>query len=187
MYKRPIPRSRGAATSDGTRMAPCSGLVSEILDKMHKGIPPKPVGRIWTPPRDYRLVARYTDDPDGYIAMCEEWIAAHPPKEPAPPPAPLDLNIEPIIEVFAKYKPVPPLGELVKAWRAAGYSEERVAKAKAAREKIEAAIEEREKVLDVIFAKFPSASKPAAKPKAKKVIKVVKKKMPQKSNEQAVG
>ena len=32
----------------------------------------------------------------------------------------------------------------------------------------------RQAVLDLIFAKFPSANKPVAKPKTKKVIKVVK-------------
>lgn len=187
MFKRPIPRSRSAPISDGGKVAVCPGRVSEILEKMHKGVPLKPVGRVWTPPRDYKLVAAHTDDPEGYIKACEEWIAAHPPKEIPPPPPPLNLNIEPIIEVFAKYKPVPPIPELVKAWTAAGYPEERIAKAKVAREKMEATIEEREKVLDLIFAKFPSASKPTPKPKTKKVIKVVKKKMPQKSNEQAVG
>jgi hypothetical protein len=161
--------------------------VSEILEKMHKGVPPKPIGRAWTPPRDYRLVAAHTDDPEGYIKACEEWIASHPLKERPPPPPPLNLNIDPIVEVFAKHKPVPPISALVKAWAAAGYPDERIAKAKAAREKMEGTVEEREKVLDVIFAKFPSASKPAPKPKMKKVIKVVKKKMPQNTNEQAVG
>jgi hypothetical protein len=42
---------------------------------------------------------------------------------------------------------------------------------------------ERQVVLDLIFAKFPSANKPTPKVKAKKVIKVVKKKMPSSINE----
>lgn len=187
MFKRPIPRSRGVANGTPSN-AMYPGLVSEILNKMHRGMPPKPIGRVWTPPVNYKLVSTQMDDPEGYIKMCEEWIAAHPPKVWPGPPPPLQINAEPIIELFEKHRPdIPPTSELVKAWKAAGYSEERIAKAKANRDKMEATIEERGKVLDVIFAKFPSASKPVAKPKAKKVIKVVKKKMPQSTNEQALG
>jgi len=60
-------------------------------------------------------------------------------------------------------------------------------KALAWHDKMDATSEERQKTLDLIFAKFPSANKPTPTTKTKKVIKVVKKKMPQKSNEQAVG
>jgi hypothetical protein len=188
MFKRPIPRSRGTANGIASSNAKYPGLVSDIIEKMHRGPPRKPVERVWTPPVNYKLVATQMDYPEGYIKECEEWIATHPPKVwPGPPPT-LQINTEPVIKVFEKYRPdIPPTSELVKAWKAAGYSEERIAKAKAHRDKMEATVVERAKVLDIIFAKFPSASKPAPKPKTKKVIKVVKKKMPQSTNEQTVG
>jgi hypothetical protein len=128
-------------------------------------------------------------DPEPYIKRCEDWLAAHPPKERPEPKPPLNLDQEPILTLFAKYSrtkdgpKMPPVSELEKAWRAAGYPEERITKALAWHSKMAATAEERQKVLDLIFAKFPSANKPTPKIKTKKVIKVVKKKMPNTNNE----
>lgn len=205
MYKRPIPRRRGPPAQEfvtkalpggatTSYWAPCTvthvvpsghaSRVGEILDKMRQSrVPSRPESR-WTPPRDYEFVASRMENPEAFLKRCRDWHAANPPKvrEP-PPPAPV-IDQEPILAVFAKYAPnLPPIPEREKAWRAAGYPEERIAKALAWHAKMDATSEERQKTLDLIFAKFPSANKPTPKPKVKKVIKVVKKKMPNNSNE----
>jgi len=64
-------------------------------------------------------------------------------------------------------------------YREAGVSDAYIAKAIARDARLEATSDERQKALDLIFAKWPSASK-TVKPKAKakpKVIKAVKKKL----------
>ena len=120
------------------------GRVSEILDKMHRMDSLKPVSKTWTPPVDYKLIAANMSDSTEYVKRCEEWIAAHPPKVRPPPSAPIVIDTEPIIKLFAKYNgSVPSIPELEKAWWEAGYSEEKIAKAKAHREKMESTIEER--------------------------------------------
>jgi hypothetical protein len=164
--------------------------VGEIVDKIRNrrvpSAPPKP----WVPPRDYEFIATRMEHPEPFLKRCRDWFAAHPPKVREQPLTPPIIDQEPIMAVFAKYAKVeggpkmPPVPELEKAWRAAGYPEERIAKALAWHAKMEATTDERQKVLDTIFAKFPSANKPAVKPKTTKVIKVVKKKMPQNNNEQ---
>ena len=160
-----------------------SSRVGEILDKMRNGILPPPEKR-WAPPIDYKFIAARMDNPEPFIKRCEDWFAAHPPKVYTPPPPPPVIHRQPIIDVFAKYGThMPPISELEKAWRAAGYPEERIAKALAWHAKMDATTDERQKVLDTIFAKFPSANKPTPKPKPTKVIKVVKKKLPQNTNE----
>lgn len=78
---------------------------------------------------------------------------------------------------------MPPIAEREKAWRLAGYTEVKIRKALAYAKRLEETVDARQEALDLIFAKFPSASKPTPKPKAKKVIKVVKKKMTNSINE----
>lgn len=155
-------------------------LVGKMVDKLRE--PPityreKP----WTPPLDYEFVASrmHPELRDGYITRCEEWFAAHPSRPTKMRPAPLALNTEPIIKLFARYCPSPPpLPELMGVWRSAGYSEAKIAKAKAWFDYCEAHSEERQKELDAIFCKYPTANKPTPKVKAPaKPIKAVKKKM----------
>lgn len=211
MYKRPTIRKRaqgvqefvshslpsGATTSywapSSTIQVIPSGhpsFVGEIVDKMRRGQTPRLAPKHWTPPRDYEFIATRMENPELFLQRCRDWFAANPPKVRPSPPPPLVINKEPIIDLFAKYSrveggpKVPPIAELEKAWRAAGYPEERIAKALAARAKMDETADERQRVLDTIFAKFPSANKPMPKPKMKKVIKVVKKKMPNTNNEQ---
>jgi hypothetical protein len=62
-------------------------------------------------------------------------------------------------------------------YKAAGYSDEYLEKVKEREKWIAETEEERTEKLDVIFAKWPSASKAVPKPKVKKVIKVVKKRI----------
>ncbi len=212
MYKRPIPRSRGGvarefvsrtlpsgattsywAPSNVTPVIPSGHLsrIGEIIDKMRRCQVPCAPQKHWTPSHDYEFVAAHMENPEPFLQRCRDWFAANPLKAPPTTPSPpLVINQEPIVALFAKYSQiengpkVPPVAELEKAWRKAGYSEERITKALAWHAKMDAASDERQKVLDVIFAKFPSANKPAPKTKTKKVIKVVKKKLSNTSNEQ---
>jgi len=135
----------------------------------------------WTPPLDYEFVASrmHPESRDGYVKRCQEWFAAHPPRPTKTRPAPLVLNTEPIIKLFVRYCPSPPpLPELMGVWRSAGYSEAKIAKAKAWFDYCETHGVERQKELDAIFCKYPTANKPTPKPKAAaKPIKAVKKKM----------
>jgi len=211
MYKRPIPRSRGGVAQEFvSRTLPSGAMTSywtpsnvmpvipsghfsrigEIIDKMRNiKVPPAPQRR-WTPSYDYEFIAKYMDNPEPFRKRCRDWFIENSLETASESPVSLVINQEPIVALFAKYSrvengpKVPPVAELEKAWRKAGYSDERIAKALAWHTKMDAASDERQKVLDVIFAKFPSAHKPVPKTKTKKVIKVVKKKLPNTSNEQ---
>lgn len=180
MYKRPNPRILPSPTGAAPR-----GPVT----KWSPAVPPKPPGRLWTPPVDYEFISKLMPDPEAYVKKCRDWLEAHPPPSKRVVKDPVVIDPVPVLEIFEKYSKgeegptVPPVDELEVAWRAAGYSEQRIAKAVAHRKTIEATEDERQAVIDAIFAKFPSAYKPGPKLKPKKVIKVVKKKMPQTSNE----
>jgi len=210
-FKRPIPRAHSTAPTQFVSSALPGGGVSsqwihaapqrvvpsghpsrvgQILDKMRGGVHPShPPETVWTPPSDSDFIAKHMEYPAQFIARCKEWREKRPIAAPRPPPPPLDLNFEPIFAVYKKYErreggaKVPPLPELEKAWRLAGYSEQKIQKALSFYKKMEATSADRQKALDLIFIKFPSASKPTPKARAKKVIKVVKKKMANSSNE----
>lgn len=163
------------------------------MDAMRRGndCVSRPPKQPWTPPRDYEWYAEQVipaAERAAFIQRCKDWHEANPPKRRDPPPE-LVLDHEPVLKLFAKYAKkgppfdgctapqptVPPLAKLKVAWELAGYPPERIAKAEAHIRHLEETSEERQKVLDAIFAKYPSASKPTPKPK--KVIKAVKKKM----------
>jgi hypothetical protein len=156
------------------------GRVGEIVDLMRKGDDHvrRPDKMPWTPPIDYELVARYMDDSvrDAYIAKCEEWLAAQPkPVAPQATVAAPEPDRRLVIALFQKYRgDVPPFEERIKVYRAAGYPEEYVTKSIARHQKLVETSDARQKALDEIFGKWPSASKPTPKPKVK-VIKAVKK------------
>jgi hypothetical protein len=186
MYKRPVPRP----TVCGPVVTPVgTSRVEELRAKVRNMRVPQAPPKVWTPPLDYKFMAKLRPDPEDWIKRCEEWFEAHPSKPWQSTDAPPVINPLPILDVFKKYSNaesgpiVPPVEELEEAWRAAGYSEERIAKAAAHRRKMAATQDERQQIIDAIFAKFPSAYKPGPKLKPKKVIKVVKKKMPQTNNE----
>lgn len=182
-------RANGAIASQwiaapiSTRRVPSGhpSRVGEMADKLREPMIPHREKKAWSPPRDYEFVASHMhpDVRDGYLKRCEEWFAVHPPRPPKAVAAPLALNTEPIIKLFARYRPSPPpLPELMGVWRSAGYSEAKIAKAKAWFEYCETHSEERQKELDAIFCKYPTANKPTPKVKAPaKPIKAVKKKM----------
>ena len=158
------------------------GRVGEIIATMRAQRVPRPPERQWTPPRDYLYIAKHMPEESraDYISRCEAWLAAHPPPPPKVAPPQLVINPEPILKLLARYNPSrPPTPELAAAWRSAGYPEERIAKAVAHFDHLEATSEERQKALDAIFVKFPVANKTVKTPKAPaKPIKAVKKKMP---------
>ena len=211
MYKRPIPRQRVQVVRElVTKALPGGGtasywvptssaqvvpsghpsLVGAILDRMRSGdCMTAPPCRPWTPPIDYKFIASRMDNPSQFLTRCEAWFAANPPKVHTIPASRVNIDQAPLIEVYSKYEKVeggpkmPPISELEKAWREAGYTEERIAKALAWNAKMEATADERQRVFDAIFAKCPSANKPTPKVKPKKVITVVKTKIPGTSNE----
>jgi len=205
MYKRPNPRPRrNVPTQFVSSALPGGGVVSQwasgcpkhripsghpsvvgkILDKMRQGCnPTRPKRQEWAPPITPEFVAKYMDDPEAFLARCEKWNVEHPPRVISKSVARV-LDQEPMIALFAKYKDSrPPCEEMCKAMLAAGHAELRIAKYRQWCQNMEDTADERQEALDLIFAKFPSASKPTPKPKAKKVIKVVKKKMPSSINE----
>lgn len=204
-YKRPIPRSRGnAPTQFVSNTLPGGGVASQwttgvpkpripsghpsvvgqILDKMRQGFhPTRPKRTVWTPPMNHEFVAKHMDNPEPFLKRCEDWYREHPRLETVQQDTPV-LDPEPLITLFAKYTDRrPPCEEMCAAMIAAGHTELRVAKYRQWWQNIEATSDERQGVIDLIFAKFPSANKPTPKTKTKKVIKVVKKKMPDPINE----
>jgi hypothetical protein len=130
----------------------------------------------WTPPTEYRYIAKTLPEDEAavLIARCESWFETHGRPESATVQKPA-LDETPILELHAKYPDRrPPLEETIAAWRSAGMSEERLNKHREWMNRMEATSADRQKDLDLIFAKYPSANKPV--PKIKKVIKAVNKK-----------
>lgn len=200
MYKRPTPRNTrpphthfvtttgpsGAQVSYWTpvtskQVIPSGsyGRVGEIIDKMRMGSDTvlRPPARPWTPPSDYEFIARQLpcDEREAYIKRCEAWFEEHPRAQPTTLRERPVIDTELVAKVFAKYSPhAPPIDVRVAAWRAAGYAEACIAKAVARVRILEETSDERQKALDLIFAKWPAANKTEPKPKGK-VIKAVKK------------
>ena len=157
------------------------GVVGSIADKMHAGTDTirHVVGPKWTPPSEYEFIAERlpVEERAAYVARCEAWFAENPPRVLVARPEVAALDYEAVAKVFAKHHPeLPPLEERLAVYRKAGYSEEYIERARARAEQAEETSDERQKALDLIFAKWPAASKAA--PKKGKVIKAVKKRMP---------
>ena len=160
-----------------------AGRVGEIVDLLYKGpdLVRRPEKTVWTPPMDYEFVAKHMPEAsrEEYLAKCREWLEAHPLPAPIrdPPPSTVpEPDRQLIQDLFKKYSgAVPPFEERIKVYKAAGYPEQYINKVIARRQKFEDTTEARQKALDDIFGKWPSASKATPKPKAKGVIKAVKK------------
>lgn len=183
MFKRPIPRPRVIKTSCAPpRVIPTGtpGRAGEIATGLHRGTgavgPPPPTK--WRPSYDYEFVARHQSDPEAYLARCKEFFDQHPRPTPQPPKLAPVLDFTPIVELFAKYNGHrPPIAKHVEAMRKTGYSDRVIAKVVARDAFLKATVDERQKVLDATFARWPSINKPTPKPRASKPIKAVKKKM----------
>lgn len=153
-----------------------TGYVANIARILNT--PDMPTRRMteWTPPSEYLYIAKTLPDDEAalLIARCESWFESHKRPKSVTVQAPA-LDETPILELYAKYTDRrPPLEETIVAWRSAGMSEERLNKHREWLNRMEATSAERQKDLDLIFAKYPSANKPV--PKIKKVIKAVNKK-----------
>jgi hypothetical protein len=183
MFKRPIPRPRIAKTACGPpRCIPTGtpGRVGEIATAMHRGSDSvrSPAPSKWRPSYDYEFLARHQADPEAYLARCEAWFAENKPLVPATPNLARAVDFTPVADLFAKYEGhLPPIDERVEAMRKAGYSENVITKAVARDAFMKATVDERQKALDLIFARWPSINKPTPKSRAAKPIKAVKKKM----------
>ena len=159
------------------------GRVGEIVDLMYKGeaLIRRPEKTVWTPPMDYEFVAKHLpeESQEAYVAKCKEWLEAHPLPAPIrdPPPSTVPEPDRRLIQALFKKYPgaVPPFEERIKVYKAAGYPEQYINKVIARHQKLQETTEARQKALDDIFGKWPSASKATPKPKAKGVIKAVKK------------
>ena len=157
------------------------GRVGEIVDMMYRGeaFVRRPPKTVWTPPMDYEFVARHMPEAsrDAYLAKCREWNETHPKPEPRRAPVPTEPapDRQLVMALHKKYPgAVPPFEERIKVYKAAGYPEAFINRAiKRQKEFVEMAAE-RQKAIDAVFGKWPSANKAVPKPK-NKVIKAVKK------------
>ena len=180
-FKRPTIRPRhlaSTATAVPTRLHG-HGRAAEIASKMNAvplGPPPPPK---WTPPLEYEFIASHLPktEADALIERSRAWLEANPRRPPPiPKPQPV-IDTQPLIDLFAEYSrrgSVPPTGRHAAALRAAGYPENTVRKFLDWKKTLEDTVAERQVTLDLIFCKYPTASKTKAKAKA---IKAVKKKM----------
>jgi len=158
------------------------GVVGYMVDKMRTPAVyqsnPKPPASI-----HYEMIAKHMTPEAGaaYRASAEEWFATHPPKEIKELAPPLSLNTAPLFAIYAKYKSKrPPVDEMAEAMRQAGYPETHIERSIKWNEKMDERSEALQKELDLLFAKWPAASKPASKSRKvaiPKKIKAVKKKM----------
>lgn len=178
-FKRPIPQKfrRGCYGPIRAVSPHASGIVADIARTMRNAVIPPAHQTPWTPPNEYNFIAERLPEAEAemLIARCESWFEANPSRQHVVAPiVQSTIDMTPVLDLHTKYKGRPPIEESIIAWRAAGLSEERLAKHRAWWNKMEATSEERQKALDLIFVKYPSANKPI--PKVKKVIKAVNKK-----------
>jgi hypothetical protein len=154
------------------------GIVGYIIDKMRNPVPCPPIPE--PPPSiHYELISTYMTREKGeaYRKRAEEWFEAHPPKAPRVSAILPTIDCAPLLALSEKYKSTrPPMKEFEKAMRLAGYSEARIERSIKWNEKMDDQSDEIQKELDLIFGKWPSASKATPKPRPKK-IKAVKKKI----------
>lgn len=124
--------------------------------------------REWTPSIYYERLAQdmHPDVRAAYVARCEEWFAAHPPRAPREERPRENVDIEAVAALMAKYGSNVPLKEYSRV----GYSEEAVERVRAHRQWYE---DHEEELAAEIERRWPGSTK--SKPKT--VIKAVKKKM----------
>ena len=146
-------------------------LSPEDRQKLLRSPPPKPVRQtVWTAPVEYLMVARDMHPPcvaEAYIARCEAWFEAQPPRRVSDPARREVVDAEAVLALISKYGAYVPLEE----YRRVGYSEEALENVRRHREWVAAHADELQAEID---RRWPGSSKP--KP-VKKVIKAVKKKM----------
>jgi hypothetical protein len=178
MYKRPTPRQRtGSYVARPACVFDTGSRIGEVLTKMRETRVTAPRPAAWRPPQDYLFVAKHLPvaEQEAYIRRCEEWLRenARAPVEHVAAPV---INTAPILTLMAAHGTArPPTDACLVAWRAAGYSEAKIAKGLAYLKWIEDTVEERQEALDAIFSKWNTTAKTVTKPK--KVVKAVKKRL----------
>lgn len=178
-YKRPSFRPHGSYGPPKKVSPGARGVVADVCRVMHGARCPPPVRQEWTPPCEYLFIAKFmTDEEAGYFTTrCESWFEAHPPVVAAKAEVKV-LDHTPLMELHEKYPgKVPPVCETLAAMSAGGYSQERQVKYNKWQLKMQQTSAERQKQLDAIFAKYPSANKNARASRPKKIIRAVKKKI----------
>jgi len=161
----------GDAPESGPIPSGCPGRVGEVVDALNKG-----AGSItrdttkWTPPLSYKFLATKMskEKGDAYIKRCEEWFEAHPVAVPKVAKVLVEYNQDMVAKYFSRLTSVPETRALLKMWRAAGLSEERIQKMMEWHEKMDATSDERQARIDAIF------GPPEEPKKIKKVVKVIK-------------
>jgi len=181
-FKRPTIRCRLASTATAVHIRPHGhGRVAEIVAKMNApplAAPPPPK---WTPSTEYEFIAARLpkDEAEDLIERSRAWMVAN----PSPPPRKprhtqthvIDEKV--LTDLFFEYSRrgvIPPTELHAATLRKAGYPEKTVQKFLDWKKRMEDTVDERQATLDLIFCKYPTASKTKPKPK---VIKAVKKKM----------
>lgn len=178
MYKRPIPRARGCYTEPRAIPLNSSSWLSSLVNRAD---PPPPPPKVWCPPmyaESYfaSLRARGVDTAV-YEQMTADFYEKYPRKVwtvEGKVEQMLDLShMETIFKKYFSRGKIPPVPEYLAALEKCGYSA--ASREKVARyfKRMEETSAERQERLDLVFAKWPSASKAGPK----KVIKAVKKKM----------
>lgn len=178
MYKRPLPRAKVLGAPKASGCGP--SRVGEMIEKLRAGCENarRPVPREWSPPTSYEFLASLMPDAERevYLARCKEWFDTRAAPTAHVQHAPQTYDTELVAALFAKHAPdVPPLAERLAVYRAAGYSPDYIEKAAQRAKVMTETIEERTKVLDAVFAKWPAANKTV--PVKGKVIKAVKKRL----------
>lgn len=159
-FKRPSPRTYLTGSRVGGILRP------EDLAKLLGTRPsPPPRAKEWTPPLEYKHVARTMDAASGqaYIEKCEAWFKARPPVVTRTPSPPREINLDGMAALIKKYGPEIPLEKLTQV----GYSSAAVQKVRARRQWYD---DNDEKLQEDLERRWPGSS-------TKKVIKAVKKKM----------
>lgn len=125
--------------------------------------------REWTPSIYYERLAQdmHADVRAAYVARCEEWFAAHPPRAPREERPHENVDVDAVVALIAKYGSHVPLKEYSRV----GYSDAAVERVRAQRQWYE---DHADELTAEIERRWPGSSKS----KPKKVIKAVKKKMP---------
>jgi hypothetical protein len=163
------------ASTPGPIPSGCPGRVGEVVDSMNKGTGSisRPMTK-WSPPLSYKFLASKMSKEKGdkYIKRCEEWFAANPVAVPKASKAADEYDTELVAKYFSRLTNVPETRALLKLWRAAGLSDERIQKSMEWHEKMDATSDERQARIDAIFG---PPEEPKKTKKVAKVIKAVKK------------
>lgn len=170
MFKRPSFRPHGCHSVPRAVPYGATGIVAE-LSRQRDPLPPVP--KPWRPPLDveayFDMLRKRGSDTSEYERLAAEFEWPERVQRGAKAP---ELDLAPLEELFYGAQETPHLPDYFKALRRCGYPEEMVEACVAHFKRLEETSDQRQEVLDLIFARWPSAGKPV-----KKVIKAVKKKM----------